>query len=1285
MCAKVYDPTLGRVRDVPTSPSKSQPKSSQPPNTTYVGKDYFSGGGSSSPPPSKPPSSSSGSSSSKPKAVQGVLDKYSNLVPKTEQPKEPTPQPYQQKYSTFIQQVTGQKQDNPNVIQSYQPSNKSYVGKSQYEQLKEEQQSQNENVSKNQNTQPKEPTPSEVISAKENLLKTGFLSGTAKIITQSSLQIQKETMKAPDYLYKQKYKDEISAWEDVNRKLADIESQRGVQLFTFDDTGTLIVNPNVPEKSKKEVAELGEKYGLDIGTQYAPQVDLVIPVSSYDTETGKEGITYVVNPYLPSEYKGLGKETAKEFNLEVGKETGYYLRLNSEWSKSPLIDIYNFPPAPIKEYGFVNVLQWDKEGTQTFGGYLKGDKLIGGVPGERDYTFIQKDNKWIVDPKTIDIGFTSLSDIEKYKDKPLYQKVITSIGGKYAQDGITFWKEQQQKAQDKASEFYKEDIKLGGFTLLKGRDYYSQDVPLEQVPAKWGTLLAYDFAEMVYKAPTMIAGGFTGATAQLGMGVTDYFEGRESLAVTRGIKAGQEAFEPTITLGALAFGVFPGLKGVALSGASKVLAPISKLVSVVPGGKYLGTGLSKLTSTISKVPGSKDMLVSSAYLGTALGVGETVLKGEPITQEVIGRSTKYTSGIFFYRALASSPVKYDTLTIPMKTPTGFIDKTVYRGVYYQPGEKPITMLVGKGEKGLVIGTPGVKDIPSYAKAGYPLNLPSYKSTIKTYPSTALETKILQRPEIILSRGVKGYSLTPAGYKGFMAPFTRTSIVEGSRITNLIEKAVREVQYLRSVRSGSLTDIKIKGLTPKESKDITSIFLKKETKFLKGYGSSFEQTARPSIYQRPVGDIEAYYSSTSEVDDVVKQLLKLKKIKGYNINIKYSPTTGAPQTATLTKGSETFKIAEFKIKGLPDADTPISLTGKVELEPQIFGFKSYRSPIIYEGKPVQSLFEQTLIKGGSSVKRFETIKGGLTIQTSASRLKDPVDFVAQLKTYAYYNPASAPKLTKIASEVQKYYMQTQPGTIPLFKGTPGVELKQIPSLYSVSSPSPSISPSLSLSASASAISLPSPSVFAPLSVSPPPSPSKSISPSVSPSTSIYVSPSPVSPPPSPSVSVLPSISLRPYKSPSPSPTKSISPSVMPKSPSVSPSVSPKPVSPSISPKPKSISPSPSFKLSISPTSIRREPPPPTKEIIPVPKFEYKYKPPTTKLKTPKSSIKRVRGERLIVPDWLSVAKTEIEYGKAKVRSLTTKEAYKYEVKGTGRIPTLQLARDKKKKRRKKWTL
>lgn len=187
MCAKVYDPTLGRVRDVPTPSSKSQP--SQPPNTTYVGKDYFSGGGSSKP---KSSSSSSSGGSSKPKAVQEVLDKYSNLVPKTEQPKEPTPQPYQQKYSTFIQQVTGQKQDNPNVIQSYQPSNKSYVGKSQYEQLKEEQQSQNENVSKNQNTQPKEPTPSEIISAKENLLKTGFLSGTAKIITQSSLQIQKK-------------------------------------------------------------------------------------------------------------------------------------------------------------------------------------------------------------------------------------------------------------------------------------------------------------------------------------------------------------------------------------------------------------------------------------------------------------------------------------------------------------------------------------------------------------------------------------------------------------------------------------------------------------------------------------------------------------------------------------------------------------------------------------------------------------------------------------------------------------------------------------------------------------------------------------------------------------------------------------------------------------------------------------------------------------------------------------------------------------------------------------
>ena len=134
-------------------------------------------------------------------------------------------------------------------------------------------------------------TPEQRLQMYENLSKVPLPAGL-KTIVDTSTTIQRELIKDPNWLYNQKYKSQIQEWQDVNRKLADIEAQRNVQLWTFDDEGKLQVNPNLPEGGRKSAEELAGKYGLELGKQYAPQIDLVTPIKS------TEGYTYIANPCL---------------------------------------------------------------------------------------------------------------------------------------------------------------------------------------------------------------------------------------------------------------------------------------------------------------------------------------------------------------------------------------------------------------------------------------------------------------------------------------------------------------------------------------------------------------------------------------------------------------------------------------------------------------------------------------------------------------------------------------------------------------------------------------------------------------------------------------------------------------------------------------------------------------------------------------------------------------------------------------------------------------------------
>ncbi len=1004
-----------------------------------------------------------------------------------------------------------------------------------------------------------------------------------------------------DALFWEQYGSQMDEYSQTQSKVEEINRARNVQLFQWEN-GKIIINPNLPnEKSRQEAMKLAGQYGLDLNKQYSPNIPLLQEV----------GGKYIINPYLPAEYKGEAQKELDDLNYKIKAGT-YNLQFTPP--ENSLLSV--------KERG--NLIEFDGK---LFRENLTDFQTIGEIDYYKSLTPGAK--------QTYDLGvkmlerdtwkYTTLSEMNKYIGKGGITKEQIA--------GVNLFTDIERGAYERADALIDPAVKL--FTGNAKRDD----------PLSYPAIFTFETAGAIGKfsitAIPTVFGGIARAGAQAKMSTIDLSEGKYDIGIEKGIKAGQEGFEPAIIVGSLAVGVFPGLKSFAMEGLTAVTSKAGIYITKIPyvskafelSGKAVG-------STLGKLPGISNPLVSSAYMGTGLAVGGDIVTGQPLGTETVKKAGKYTGTIIGYRLLSQAPFKYDSLKIQILKDNVISEKTLYRGFYYTQGERPITVLFGKAEKGFVLGTPSASSMPSLKYSYYNYDV-MFSRNIASYPTSQLETAIMQKTDVILAQ------------KGTLA---------GASFSQNVERAIRQVEYLKTMRSGSFKDVKIKGLTEEESKAVTEFIMKSE--FRKGYGSSFEQTGRPKIYQREVGDVELDLS-LKQAEKIAKNYLNIKGLDKTQLKVLYE--NQAPSGLSY-KGT---KIVELKVEGFT---SDLDVTGLNKLADYKLGYVADRGVVYFEGKPQASFFEQVIAKGSSSIKRFN-VNEVMTIKPSSIRPKDVVDFYDEIRTYAFYNPSQSQSLLNLAEQIKTYAMKVEPGTIPLFASTTNkIPILKPESLYGAS---PTVSPFSNISPGAFTLfALPSPYITASPKISPSPSIKPSVSPYSSPSVSPSISPSItyISPYVSPSPSIKPSVS----PSVSPSPTFKLSPSISPSpsvTPSVSPSVSPSPspgIIPSVSP-----SPSPNIKIPISPLPFSPRKPPPVNVLPPIPQFKQGLLERKKKKKEPKLNLKLKKSSRFILPDMFSVIKSQYMFGTA--TRLPTKTAYKYERQSVGgRIPTAELVKYKVKR-------
>ena len=434
----------------------------------------------------------------------------------------------------------------------------------------------------------------------------------------------------------------------------------------------------------------------------------------------------------------------------------------------------------------------------------------------------------------------------------------------------------------------------------------------------------------------------------------------------------------------------------------------------------------KTTGSIaSKLGGQKTLSDIAPRVSTSANfaiyeTGREIYSNEPLSAEKIAGAATVgfvLGGPILPKSVTKSIPKLGD--VPLKTTEG--TTKIYQGLYLNPTEGKVIELIGKTEKGIVIGKPAASEFPSLSKVVLPEQGIGKKNVVGN-PEFPLETSILSSPEAMKAQG-----FTPVAIE-------RTQITK-EVLTPLKDQPSAYGPFELPKQTEVLSQKEVSAVL-----DYTRAQGREKVSYIGGSFGSMSQR-NPTLSRVP-GDIDVHvFGGATEAEQFAVGATKSLKDIGSDAVLNIEKSETSVKVMVKVRGEKAIEV--LSEKNPADALSPFIEGKNRELGDYRLGFNQDRPKLEISGLPTVSLSEQSIRKGTAASNFyqsktsfysyleldkkgiFEQVRSGRTkiAEPPLHRSKDLVDFYADTKTLAesarFFGSLSEQKVAAIESKLTRY--------------------------------------------------------------------------------------------------------------------------------------------------------------------------------------------------------------------------------------------------------------------------